>query len=371
MASGYLQIGSLKQRRIIRPGAVNLRLPLLEHNFQTKDESKENLLTLASSEWTISAAPVSSASVSVYSQASYVMSPLVFSETKLDRRRFGIAETPAQEGPWSRPSRLQSASLSVFLLDLKSGVDNKNPFVGEDEKVDNQGDVEYEPSSDIFVSPVQSPEIVPETNHTTSEATKARLKKLRMSTRVLGKIISRLSVHQSSSRLATIDKAPLLPPTPPQIFISPPSAGIEFPRSPGENLEEDRLADKGALRPVAPEKNAEVSRKLRARPSTWKPHRPPSPLPKSLRRHRKHKSEASVLVVTSPPPLPTHPKIASTVLIDHQPDSLSFSTPLKNVLTGSTSPIWADIQTRLKARAMKSSAYAIHDGGIISPTQCR
>ncbi|KAG6881404.1 hypothetical protein C0992_001141, partial [Termitomyces sp. T32_za158] len=140
--------------------------------------------------------------------------------------------------------------------------------------------MEYPPAGDIFAgSASESPKIVPETNYAPSEATNARLKKLRMSTKVLGKILSRLSIHQSSSRHANIDQIPLLPPVPPQILISPPSAGIETPSRLEENPEEDHVANKGALRPVASEKTADVPRKLRARSSMWKPHRPPSPLP--------------------------------------------------------------------------------------------
>ncbi|KAG6872218.1 hypothetical protein C0995_011934 [Termitomyces sp. Mi166 len=368
--SGYLQVGSPKQRGgIVRPGAVNLRLPLVERHCQAND-SEENLLTLASSQWTISAAPISSASF--YSQSSYINSPPVFSENTLDRRRFGIANTPAQEGPWSRPEHLQSAASSIFVL-------GANPFIGEDEEVDDREDIKTKLSgSPIGGLVVESPKVVPETNHAAlKEATNARLKKLRMSTRVLGKMLSRLSIHQSS-RHANTDEAPLTSPMPLQILISLPSSGTDMSSLSEKGPEsqqgpEEDLATQDGLRLLVPERNTDIPRELRTRSSTWKPHRPPSPLPRSLRKRGKHMSEASALshlVITSPPPpLPTRPKIASTVLVEQKPAFLSFSMPLSNTLDmGPTSPVWADIQSRLKARAMKSSTYAIHDGGIISPT---
>ncbi|KAG5340352.1 hypothetical protein C0989_002082 [Termitomyces sp. Mn162] len=368
--SGYLQVGSPKQRKgIIRPGAVNLRLPLIECHSQVNNGSEENSLTLASSQWTISAAPISSASL--YSQASYILSPPVFYESQLDRRRFGIANTPAQEGPWSRPKPLQSAVSSVLLLNLKSATGSVNPFIGKDERVDNQGDIEKELPGDSVVSPVvESARLVPEMNHPTSkEVTNARSKKFRMSTRVLGKMLSRVSFHQSSSRRVDTDKTPLLPSTPSQISILLASPGIETSGSPKPN---PKQVIEDNLRSFALEKNTRIPRKPRTRPSTWTPYRPPSPLPKSLRRRGKLKSEASTsefLAITSPPPLPTRPKIAPAVLTDSKPAFLSFSTLLDRAPnTGITSPVWADIQMRLKARAMKSSTYAVHNGGIISPS---
>ncbi|KAG6854892.1 hypothetical protein C0991_012082 [Blastosporella zonata] len=364
--SGYVQVDR-PMKGIVRPGAAHLRLPLVERHSRAYNGSEENLLTPASSHWTISAAPKSSASM--YSQASYTTPPPGFSENKVDRRRFGIAKTPAQDGPWSRPVQLESPDTSTFVLDLKSAA---NPFMGEDEEHNDRDDVKSLVGDKIVAIEVKHPDIESEVVETSKETTKARMNKLRMSTRVLGKMLSRLSVHQSPSRCVSTDEVPLLssaPPQPPQIFISLPSPGLKMPSTP----KEDGIAKDG-LRAFVLEKNADVTGNRTTIPSTWKPHRPPSPLPMSLRRRGKHKGDASSLahlVVTSPPPpLPVRRQIHSTVRLESpKAPFISFSTPLSSdVDTSTTSPGWADIQMRLKARALKSSTYAIHDGGVMSPT---
>ncbi|KAG6907298.1 hypothetical protein DXG01_009491 [Tephrocybe rancida] len=371
--SGYVQVDPPKQRKgIIRPGAVHLNLPLVERHSQAYGGSEENLLSSVSSHWTISAAPKSSASL--YSQASYTTSPPpVFRENNLDRRRFGITKTPALDGPWSRPVQLDSPATSTFVLDLKSALTlSDDPFMVEGEELDDEEDLKKEllDGGIVALEVKKSETPAPELEKASKETANARMKKLRMSTKVLGKMLSRLSVHQSTSRRVNTDEAPLLPPIAPQILISLPSPGLKMPSSP----KEDVVVKKDDLRAFVLEKHTDIPRNRSTMPSTWKPRRPPSPLPKSLRRHGKHKSEMSGLshlVLTSPPPpLPVRRQIQSTLLLESPKVPFSsFSTPLNSdVDTKATSPSWADIQTRLKARASKSSTYAIHNGGMISPT---
>ncbi|KAG6833929.1 hypothetical protein H0H87_007940 [Tephrocybe sp. NHM501043] len=371
--SGYVQVSSPQQKRkgILRPGAAHLCLPLVERHSRAYNDSEESLLTLASSHLTISAAPKSSASL--YSQASYYATPPpVLSEDKVDRRRFAIVNTPAQDGPWSRPAQLESPIMNTFVLDLKSATLSSNPFIGEDDDALEMEMEEKQAGCDTMVElDVKNAQQGLEMADTSKEATKERTKKLRLSTKGLGKMLSRLSIYQSPSRRVNADESPLLPVQPPQILVSLPSPELKVPNTPKEdNIIQDDL------RSFVLEKNADIPRS-RAMMSAWKPRRPPSPLPKSLRRYGKHTSDASALahlVITSPPPpLPVRRRIQSTVLLDAPKDPfLKFSTPLSSAAEMSdlnTSPSWADIQMSLKARASKSSTYAVHGGGIFSPTR--
>jgi len=395
--SGYIQVNPTKSRKgIARPGAVHLTLPLVDRHSCAYDSGsdEENLLTPASSYYTISAAPKSSASL--YSQASYGLSPPAFSENRLDRRRFGIAMTPAQEGPWTRHVELQSPDANVFMLDLQSATVDTNPFVGSDEETEQHGlDIKeigavqevkvrekkvlkvYAPSETILSTKPKGKEISPEATAddvVSKETTKANMKKFRMSSRVIGKMFSRLSAHQSSSRPIDTEELPLLPALPPQIQISLPSPGLKFPSSP-----QDDQGTKNDLRAFVLEKN--VPGKRSTLPSAWKPHRPPSPLPKALRKLGKHKGNSSSLahlvVVSPPPPLPTRAHLVAHPVLADSPKAAyqRFSTPLHSAMDvaspGQDSSRWEDVRMRLRARALKSDNYAVHDGGIISPTSSR
>ncbi|KAF8057092.1 hypothetical protein FPV67DRAFT_1677852 [Lyophyllum atratum] len=132
-----------------------------------------------------------------------------------------------------------------------------------------------------------------------------------------------------------------------------PSPSLRFMES-----SQDAPSTKDDLHALSLEKHEAVPRNRSTLPSTWKPRRPPSPLPKALRKQNKHKRNAtslSHLVVASPPA----PAPASC------PPSPWGITPGQG--RGDSSR-WDDIRLRLRARAMKSSGYAVHDGGIISPT---
>ncbi|KAG5641237.1 hypothetical protein DXG03_005681 [Asterophora parasitica] len=345
---------------------LSLSLPLVErHSYYASDDLEENLLTAASSRWVISATPKSSASM--YSQASYSLSPPIFSETKLDRRRFGISMTPTEPGPWHHP--LQSAGASnVFAVDLRSATVLENPFMG------NEDDVEEASAQEEVLRGVEKkegmleqmePQATTNGNVASQESTNAKLKKLRTSSRIIGKMLSRLPVHRSNSSRSTSDvEQPLLSELPPRILISLPSPGLEIPSGSSQDAS-----------------TFSTPRNRATLPSKWKPHRPPSPLPNSLRKHGKHKrnaSDLSYLIASPPPPLPTPTRalilsrLAPPVPKRNDLPYLSFSTPLSSSTdvpsSGQESSRWAEIQLRLKARALKSSTYAIHDGGIISPT---
>lgn len=404
--SGYVQVDPAKQTKgIRRQGALHLTLPLVERHSRAYDSStsEENLITLASSPYTISAAPKTSASL--YSQESYHLSPPLFSETRVNRRRFGLAMTPAEEGPWKRRRPLQSPDANVFVLDLKSATVDANPFIGSDEEVDNSqpDDVEerveaqevkaeekkvlrvYAPAETVLPAIGKPMEVGPPRIIENNEAANAKLKKLRMISKVIGKMLSRLSAHQSaSSPPANTDEQPLLPALPPQILIALPSPGPKFPNSP-QAKDQDGFQSTGTkddLHAFVLEKQLHAAAGMAAAavpgnrstlPSTWKPHRPPSPIPKALRRkHSKQKRNASVLahlVVASPlPPLPPLARVAvESPKAAH--GYASFSRPLSSAMSppGQDASRWNDVRMRLKARASKSSGYAIHNGGIISP----
>ncbi|KAF8063480.1 hypothetical protein FPV67DRAFT_1701107 [Lyophyllum atratum] len=380
---------AIKKKAISRPGALHLTLPLVErHSYAYSCDSEENLITLASSRYTISAAPKTSASM--YSQESYHISPPMFSETRVNRRRFGLAMTPLEEGPWKRAVQPRSAAVNVFVLDLKSATVDVNPFLGSDEEGEDaqwdleearegqQAKMEVKMVMEEMVLPVigRPMEVGPprmiEEKPSSKEAHDAKKKKSRMSSRVIGKMISRLSVHPSSSRPIDTEDQPLLPALPPQILMTLPSPSLRFMES-----SQDAPSTKDDLHALALQKHEAVPRNRSTLPSTWKPRRPPSPLPKALRKQNKHKRNAtslSHLVVASPPP-PLPPRVRPALVelpLDKAGAFQSFSTPSNSAADvmspGQDWSRWDDIRLRLRARALKSSGYAIHDGGIISPT---
>ncbi|GLB42818.1 hypothetical protein LshimejAT787_1202670 [Lyophyllum shimeji] len=404
--SGYVQVDPAKPPKtkgIRRQSALHLTLPLVERHSCAYDScsSEENLLTIASSRYTISAAPKSSASASLYSQESYHLSPPVFSETHVNKRRFGLAVTPVEEGPWRRPEPLRSAQADVFVVDLKSAAADANPFLGSDEVEDvdetdggggvHRGNVEekkvlkvYAPAETTLLPPIGKPMEVapPRLVQEDKEYTNAKLKKSRMTSKMIGKMLSRLSVHQSQSNSASSSTLPAVPALPPQISIALPSPGLKFPNSPRATTPrtgtKDDLhafvldkqmhaaADKAGVASAVPGSNNRATL-----PSTWKPRRPPSPLPKALRRQGKQKHGASALahpvVASPPPPLPS----GACVVVESRKVGTgyaSFSTPLGSAasLQGPSSR-WDEVRTRLRARALKSEGYAVYDGGIISP----
>ncbi|KAG6833301.1 hypothetical protein H0H87_008933 [Tephrocybe sp. NHM501043] len=307
-----------KMGGIVRPSAAHLSLSLVESQSLPSNDSEEAiLLTLATSQWTISAAPKSSASM--YSQTSYIASPPFFSDTKVDRRRFGIAMwTPAQDGPWALLAQLRTPCSDGFVLDLKSAAVavSVNPLIGEDELMKEQ--VVDERTVKLAIEE-ESRDMALEVIQGSKEMSTAKTRKLRMSTKVLSKMFSRLSVHQPTSRGANTNAAPPLPALlPPPTLVSPPDSDLMMP--PLTPLD-DPFA-KNDFCAFMFEKNADISRYKDANishyRSTWKPHCQPSPLPETLRSHKKHKSDGSALshVVNtrSPlPPLPIRTQIYSTI----------------------------------------------------------
>ncbi|KAF9467496.1 hypothetical protein BDZ94DRAFT_1248251 [Collybia nuda] len=204
------------------------------------------------------------------------------------------------------------------------------------------------------------------------------------STKVFGNMLLRIStppLPQTRHTAAEESSPPALSEPPPQILISLPSPGL--------NLNHD-LPDVSKVTAPPPKRLAflvdPTPRNRSTLPSTWKPKRPPSPLPQSVRKKRgrtKHKRSTldSPFIPHSPlPPLP--PLVVSTSPVLFEPPQASYINAVGFSLSHSLHPAAGaasqgdqddpDITDRsvkmyLRARAMKTATYAIHDGGIISP----
>ncbi|KAG5651368.1 hypothetical protein H0H81_008902 [Sphagnurus paluster] len=309
----------IQKRGINRPSAAHLTLPLVErHSHSYGGAGADNVLTIPNTTSTLST-PTPLSSASIYSQASYIPSPAPFSEDQVDQRRFGIATTPLVDGPWTRPTEravdgMHNADVNpnIFVLDLhgaaaeplSSDSEGYSPASSSGSEIEGFKTDIVQRISDEFVLVDFEP--VAATNHTISEPQvskgKARMKRLRTTSRVIGKVLSRLSLHSPSARAVKNEEHQPVPTVPPQIFLSLPSPGLEILSTP----KEDRQVKIETL----------VARHRSTLPSTWKPHRPPSPLPKGLRRYGKHKRTFSSLSLhmgaSPPPPLPTNaPRVRS------------------------------------------------------------
>jgi len=111
--------------------------------------------------------------------------------------------------------------------------------------------------------------------------------------------------------------------------------------------------------------------------SNWKPKRPPSPFPPGIRRNTKVKHMRNALSSSPPPPVPALVN-HSTSLVSRSPRA-TFSIPLSppppyqfhSLLRPMQSHVVDNettLQMILKARASKTATYALHNGGIFSPT---
>ncbi|KAG5635195.1 hypothetical protein H0H81_012071 [Sphagnurus paluster] len=370
----------IQKRGINRPSAAHLALPFIErHSFGYGGVGAENVLTMVSTPSGLGT-PLSSASM--YSQASFIPSPAHFSDEQINPRRFAIARTPLVDGPWTRMAEcavegLHSVHLdaNVFVLDLHSAA--AEPYLPTDDSEGHNAvpssdseaegfklDIVGRISDEFFLvdfEPVAvlAPHTVSEPKPVTAETTKPKLKRLRTTSGVIGKVFSRLSLHPPPARAVKTEDQRLIPTVPPQIFLSLPSPSLKILSSPKEDchVKIDNL----------------VAHYRSTLPSTWKPCRPPSPPPKSFRRFRKHKRNFSSLShlmgASPPPPLPTNAQVLTDRKGPIDGPFLAFPTSLNEMNGGQElESRWPEIQARLKARAAKSGTYAVHDGGIISPT---
>lgn len=391
---------------ISRPSARHLRLPLADRDSFTYADSvlsagkevcfqdsgiagfkmmfsyvqlQNGLLAVPSSYWTITAGPKSSASM--YSQDSYTNTPPVFSERRVDRRRFGVAFSPSQEGPW-RQVLQQAPDTPVFVLNLRSGKlkDDESSINSAFSSSDEESENKTTEIEEKLVRRKTTGTVKLKKMYTTAHSQASR------STKVFGKMLSRISVHPPAhSRPTNIEERPLpvAPELPPQILISLPSPGLAI----GLSHDVRDLTDA-----VPPQQLVVITdsapRTRSTLPSTWKPKRPPSPLPRPLRKkpvraqHKRNNPAAPLLHHSPLPPLPPLANPGSPIFTHSPeaiyPDVLSFSAPypLHNI-SGVLQPraMWDgsdeaenSIRMYLKARAMKTATYAIHDGGIISPS---
>lgn len=191
-------------------------------------------------------------------------------------------------------------------------------------------------------------------------------------------MLSRISVHPTQRAQPTVINIEErgASESPPQIMISLPSPKPTI----GSSHEMEELKDVVHFPPVVLDESAPRTRATL--PSTWTPKRPPSPCPRPRRVHGKHMRNTSTHLTTQhspPPPIPRF-RVINPDLIHHT-ENMSFeSTPYflhsrlgalhslePHAPWDGSSEEAASIGMHLKARAMKTATYAIHDGGIISP----
>ncbi|KAG5649884.1 hypothetical protein H0H81_001650 [Sphagnurus paluster] len=374
----------VQKRGINRPSAAHLALPLVERHSLSYGASRalhiesflsdairqENVLNIVS---TASGLGTPLSSASMYSQASFIPSPALFSNERVNPRRFAIARTPLVDGPWTRIAervvdglRNVDVNANIFVLDLRSATTEPHPLTHDleghspsDSEVKGFKSDIVERISDEFVlvdfEPVAvlAPDTVSQPKPLTTETTKPKLKRLRTTSGVIRKMISRLSLHPPPARAVEDEDRQLVPTLPPQILLSLPSPSLKILNS----LKDERHVKIETL----------VARHL---PSTWKPCRPPSPLPPRFGKHKRSGSSLSRLIGASPPPpLPTNTLALTGRKGPIDGPFLAFPTSL-NEMNDDQDPEyrWPEIQARLKARAAKGGTYAVHNGGIISPT---
>lgn len=228
----------------------------------------------------------------------------MFSESRIDKRRFGVAFSPSRAGLWQQVPQ-QAPNTPVFVLGLSS----------EELKYDEFSINGALSSSDEEESEKKSAEIGEKLRRRKTTGT-VKLKKIyttahsqaSRSTKVFGKILFRISVHSPShSQPTSTEECPLsvASESPPQILISLPSPRL------GISLDHDVQDINNDIPPQQLVILADsVPRTRSTLPSTWKPKRPPSPLPRSLRKKnrvhskRRHNTSSTPFIPHSPPPPP-------------------------------------------------------------------
>jgi hypothetical protein len=347
-------------------------------------------------------------SASAYSQGSWGNSP-VFSEARVDRRRFAIAISPSQDGPWKRS--FPSADASVSVVGLRHTRSHK--------LVENE--VQYEGKDVEGKKKTKKKKRTKDTKlrRTPTVLSAAPISESR-STGMFGKMFPRRLTRPPQSASAALApviiiemEQPRLPALPPQVLVALPSPELnmsdDLARLGGGN-DSDNVAVKSNLIPsrynnelqsIAPRPVSSRSTRKSKRPpssilnllespvqpkpahlSTWRPKRPPSPVPPGMRRNSKvkHMPRTHISLSSPPPPVPAIIKYNkyNTSVVPRSPRA-TFSIPnsppppyqlhsLLRPMRGRAPDDDMTLQMFLKARASKSATYALYDGGIFSPT---
>ena len=331
-------------------------------------------------------------SASTYSQRSWSnspVSPVNFSEARVDPRRFAIVISPSQDGPWKRS--FSSADAPTSLLKLQETQSESNaPLAGNEFQHEERNVQEKKERKRTRSLRLKKPLTIPR-----SES---------MSAGVLGKMFSRRPADPSCSTSAVLDPVVIIgveqPTLPPQISISLPSPELNiidnFEGSGGDDgaVVGSRLT--GELDPIAlqpgpslpcmPKHLAVSVPELRESTlviphsayylSTWKPKRPPSPVPRGMRRNSKIKRTGKTVNGHASPPPPV-PSLKDDALVPKSHEG-NFSIPssppppyMFHSLLESLHDYMPDdemiLRMRLKARASKSATYASHGDGMFSP----
>ena len=335
-------------------------------------------------------------SASTYSQGSWGDSPFTFSEARVDRRRFAIAISPSEDGPWKRPFPSAGASLS-------------EGQVGKD--VEHEGrDAEEKKGKKTRTKNTRLKKIP-------SILSAAPFSESR-STWMLGKMFPRRLAQPPQSASAALGpvviiemEQPRLPVLPPQVLLTLPSPELNIvdelkwlgdgndsddvalgsmpvssnPAGPGSQCLTQPRSSLHTQTPKRPPTLVTRHRQSPAHPhqvddpSNWKPKRPPSPFPPGMRRNIKVKHMRNTFSSSPPSPPPPVPPLVnhSTSVVPRS--RATFSTPLSppppyqfhSLLKPMQSHVVNNemtLQMILKARASKTATYALHNGGIFSPT---
>jgi hypothetical protein len=307
-----------------------------------------------------------------------------------------LSATSNWEGGWSAAIRdPRSPPSATFVLDLKSATlgpeaDDEDSDQNKSEetllkKVDedvNAGQAVKAPQAlTCLEETVEKEALLKETKKSMVSKEASKAKQPRKS--VFGRMFARLSTsaHPSRSSFSVPSRAakggdddqnpdnePLLPVTklPPQLDINMPSPGLKALH----DLREPELTPADLVRALQsakiPSAVAEGTNNNRATlPSTWKPHRPPSPIPKALKKGHKRNASVPSSNESPVPPLPTNkPRalpVPSAISIVQSSEVARPSSPLAGGVSsaGAKSNSWMDLQGRVRARAMKSSSYAL------------
>jgi hypothetical protein len=333
-------------------------------------------------------------SASTYSQGSWTNSPVSFSEARVNRRRFAIAISPSQDGPWKHPP--PSANTSVSAVQLQRARSKKSADNVQHEGRDVEGKKKKKKKRIRNIRP-KTPIIL-----SAAPISHSR------STRMFGRMFPRRMAPPPQSAGAVLEpviiieaEQPRLPALPPQVLVTLPSPELnitdDFAWLGGDDSSVAIQSRSDELQPIAPRpvtfhptsktksRSSSILKRYEspvqpkpAHPSDWKPKRPPSPVPSGMRRNSKAKPMHKTLISLSspPPPVPALikyntsavPKSRATFSIPLSPPPPYQLHSLLRPMQSRASDNETTLEMYLKARASKSANYALHDGGIFSPT---
>jgi hypothetical protein len=356
-------------------------------------------------------------SASIYSQVSLndsPVSPVPFSEARVDRRRFAIAISPSGDGPWKHS--FPSADSAVFIVELQNAhSENNAPAAGkviqnEQSKVEGKTRrQEKEKEKKRGRTRIRSLGLL---NKASSDTLAPSAPSSQYgSTSMLGKLFSRrearpLAPQSTSETLGPIviigGEKPEHPMLPPQVMISLPSPELNI--TDGWKCDDGVSVDPKLFRSMSIDLEFVISQPEPSRPtcipthlpsfvpevhestsvqpqpavklSTWTPKRPPSPIPSTMRRNSRVVGPRRFTKYSSPPPpVPALIKCntsgvqttSSVPISPPPPPPYQYHSLSKNTQRHALDDEMT-IRMHLKARASKSAIYALHDGGISSPT---